>query len=306
MTKMTLEGGIFLVTNIKLVGGIARKSDEANPNDYHPEMVAAAPASAAVTANVTVQVKDDPEEYARAEKVREQIRKMLADVASTQTPIGLMAPHGKQVEMDQAIADARASAEAYNKTAKRTFVYPWIVQMSLRADDATLKQVASEVRGLLAEMDEGVKKRDADAIREAARKAKLYAEMMDEEHGKKVLAAIEEMRASAREVAKAVKERGDAAIGEVLACDNAYRKAALNDARAAFLDVETGEAKVEAIPVQSARALDVGEDGGDEGGDGFVEKVGVEETTPDDVDANRAVDEDAMAAGYATDDAMEV
>lgn len=321
MSKMTLEGGIFLVTNIKLVGGKERKTDKADPKDYHPEMVAAAPAGANVTANVTVQRMDDPAEYARAEGVREAVRKMLGDVATTQTPLGLMASHSDQEKLDQAIADARAAVETYNATAKRTFITPWIVQMALRADESTLKQVATEVKDLLAAMDAGIQKRDAEAIREAARRAKMYAEMMDEAHGEIVIAAIEEARRHAKEVAKAVKERGDAALTEVLACDSAARKAALNAARAAFLDVEGDAVEIVPIAVQAARALDVESDP-PAAESPIVEKVGVEELpeTPDfpvaseenadDPDASRAVDKDAAefskAAGAEGGEAIDV
>lgn len=312
MNKLSLDGGIFLVTNIKLIGGKERKTDKVDPKNYHPEMVNAAPESASVTANVTVQVMEDPKEYERAEGVREAARKALADVATTQTPLGLMAPHSAQEALDAAITQVHASIDEYNATAKRTFITPWIVQMALRADDRTLQQVADEVKALLDAMDDGIKKRDAEAIREAARRAKMYAEMMDEEHGTIVIAAIEEARRHAKEVAKAVKDRGDAAMTEMLLCDAAARKTAIRAARAAFLDVDLGEsAPIEPLAPVAARALDVETDDEvtAEAGD-LVEKPGVEEMVEglgEDVDATRAVDADAKAAGYGgPDDAMEV
>ncbi len=151
---------------------------------------------------------------------------------------------------------------------------------------------------LIAAMDKGIQDRDADAIREAAKRAKMYAEMMDKEHGEYVLAAIDEARKHAKEIVKAVKERGDAAVSVVLSCDSEARKTALRAARAAFLDVDFGEpGAVEALPVTSARALDV-ESGEEE------EETSASGFEPDylgDPDATRAMDEDAKAAAHESD-----
>ena len=81
--KMTLDGGIFLVTKIRLVGD-----------------------------------KTYLQEYKRAKKVRSDILRILRSVASIQTPLGYMAPHSAQSALDLAIDGARLRVIGFNSAAE--------------------------------------------------------------------------------------------------------------------------------------------------------------------------------------------
>lgn len=180
----------------------------------------------------------DAAEFERATQARGKARALVAGVCCT-SAFGLLCPEEKEGELAEAIKAARGVADEFNETAKLSRVEVFaLVGRVARDDEEAARAIASEVRGLLEDMQAGIAAANPDAIREAANKARAVGGMLAPEVGEKVNKAIEQARAAARALVKRVEKAGEKAADVVAQCNVEAIKAA----RFAFLDLTGGEA----------------------------------------------------------------
>jgi osmotically-inducible protein OsmY len=184
----------------------------------------------------------DAVEYEAAKKARGKARSIINGVCSASS-FGLLCPLDKAKELENAVAEARKVTEGFNRAAKVSRVYVYVITGKIAADDAeAVKAINSEVRELLDSMKDGLQNFDVKVIREAASKAKGLSKMLERGSSDKIEAAIASARSAARKIVKA---------GENVSKEldlNAMRD--LDNARFAFLDLdEVEDVKVEAAEV---------------------------------------------------------
>ena len=237
-TNRTLRPGLLVSLSARVSGGVVYDRKDLDPND-----VAVVTGKAAVTRWETTKVIDDPAEYERAVEIRNKARRLIASVCAA-SDFGLLCPSSREFDLARAIEEARKIAGEHNAAARRSFVSVYVITGRIAADDAeAARAVASEVRGLIDEMANGIKAADPESIRAAANKARNLGAMLTDEANAKVQSAIEEARKAAREIVKRVEKSGEEAAKVIAEMD----VAALNAARASFLDLD------EMKPVETAK-----------------------------------------------------
>jgi hypothetical protein len=188
----------------------------------------------------------DPAEHEGAQKARQTARMLISRICS-KSAFGMLCPEEKAAQLDEAIRDARAVADAFNATAGVTRLGVYIMTGRVAQDDVeAVRAINSEVRDLLSEMQEGLQNLDVKQVREAAQKAKGLGQMLSEEASEKVKVAVELARKSAREIVKA----GEGVTVEI---DRATIKR-IESQRVAFLDLDS-HAEV-ATPKAAARNVE--------------------------------------------------
>jgi hypothetical protein len=193
----------------------------------------------------------DPKEHEASIATRSKVRSLITGVCVNSGGFGLLCPQTDVEELEQAIKDARALADDFNKTAKLTRISVYVLMGRIAQDDMeAVRAINGEVSELLKAMEEGIEDGDVEVVRESANKAKALAEMLNIEAQTQLNMAIEAGRVAAREAKKAEKNK------ETIKVDRrAIRKIA--EARTLFLD--TDEAQEVAAPTLKGRALDMAE-----------------------------------------------
>ena len=261
-----LKPGLLVSLKTSLEGGVTYErrdlAVEADPNlDADPVVVvdteATVPADqpkADVARWETTRVIEDAEEHKRAVTARNAAGRAIRSVC-TATSFGLLCNQDREAVLDKAVAEARALVDAHNATAKHTRVSVYVLKGRIAStDEEAARAIASEVRGLLSEMEAGIRRLDVEAVREAASRAKKVGAVLDETQAKLISEAVVAARDAARQIVRRVEGDGEAAE-KVLA---ELSTSAIEKARFAFLDLEEGAA-VEALPavnVQRAAELD--------------------------------------------------
>ena len=110
-----------------------------------------------------------------------------------------------------------------------------------------VRAINAEVRGLLEDMEAGLRKLDVEGVREAANKARALTAMLSPLAAERAQAAIDQVRKAARQIVKA----GETAAYEI---DQATLRT-LQQSRAAFLDLEDAQDMAE--PEVTGRAIDL-------------------------------------------------
>lgn len=190
----------------------------------------------------------DRDEHERAIRVRTQARGKILSVCSA-SAFGLLCPNSKESELREAIAEARSIAEEFNSTASMTRMSVNVIFGRIAQDDVeAVRAISGEIRGLMEDMQAGVKTLDVKAIRDAANKAKAVGEMLSPEAQGRLQVAIDTARTAARKINKA----GEAAAKEV----DRQAIAKIDMARTSFLDVNVEAAQV-AKPKMTGRNIDL-------------------------------------------------
>lgn len=204
----------------------------------------------------TTRVIDDPAEHKRAEQARSKAGALVRGVCA-RTAFGLLCPETREGELDAAIAEARKVAEEFNATAGFARVRVYAIKGRIAStDEEAARAIASEVRGLLSDMENGVRRADAAMIRDAAKRAKQVGAVLGAEQADKIEGAIEAARKAAREIVKRVAKDGEDAQAVI----RQLSIAPIEQARAAFLDLDDAPEHVEALPpvdAQRAAELDI-------------------------------------------------
>lgn len=195
----------------------------------------------------TDKVIADAAEYEAAIKVRTKARGLITAVCA-RSDFGLLCPESKQGELETAIRKAREVCVDFNLTARITEVSFYAITGRIAADDvAAVRAINSEVRALLDDMSEGIKKLDVKSVRDAADKAKKLGQMLSPE----AQARIQEAILAARDVATKIKAAGETAAIEI----DVTTLATLAQARTAFLDLDGDTELVD--PDAAGRAIDL-------------------------------------------------
>lgn len=192
----------------------------------------------------------DPAEHEAGIKARSLARTAITRVCSAST-FGLLCPESRALELQDAIREARAVAEAFNRAATITNLSVGVIVGRVASDDAeAVRAINAEVRSLLEDMDSGLRKLDVEAVREAANKARALGQMLTADAAARVQGAIDAARMVARRMTKAGEQAAqelDSAVLDTLA-----------RARTAFLDLDEVPAVDADLVAESGRALDLG------------------------------------------------
>jgi hypothetical protein len=256
MTKkstMTLKPGILVSLKTSKRGGVEYKRKDITRGD---EAAPAEEGEAALSVEKweTTKIVADKAEDDRATKARSRVGGLIRSVCTT-SAFGLICPETKEKELDEAIAEARATVAVFNETAVNTNIAVYVLKGRIAStDDEAARAIASELRELMDDMRDGIGAGDVEAAREAASKAKKMGAMLDEATTSKVTKAIDEVRAAAKEIAKRVVAGEDRA-----AVVKSIKLEELEKARFAFIDMSEPVA-VESLPPTAARPIDVSED----------------------------------------------
>ena len=243
MKTSVLKPGFLVSLKTSLRGGVNYKRVDIEPDHTTEE-------GARVARWETARAIPDPAEFERATAARGKARSLVSAVCCASS-FGLLCPSLKESELQDAIAAARAVADAHNAGAALTHVDVYVLVGRVASDDAeAARAIASEIRELLDAMREGIKAADPTAIREAATKAKNLGAMLTVDVAGQVSAAIVEARAAARAIVQRVEKAGETAAAVVAECSTAR----IESARFAFLDLDEGAAVQSEAP--AARGID--------------------------------------------------
>lgn len=252
MSVTTLKPGLLVSLKTSLEGGVQYTRTDLNADKERGD-------GAAVERWETVKVTTDPEEHARATKVRGKVSSIIRSVCS-HSAFGLLCPVSREEELDKAIAEARELTNYFNESASTVHLSVYVLKGRIaESDSEAARAISGELRDLLTGMQEGIAEADVEKIREAANKAKKLGGMLDESAGRKVSAAIEEAREVAREIVKKATKKGED-VGAYVA---SVKAKAIEEARFSFLDLEEtkkpegGEGGAPLLPVAAPRALDI-------------------------------------------------
>ncbi len=192
-----------------------------------------------------------PGEHEEAVKVRGKARSLITAVCSPSS-FGLLCPEAMRDKLTIAIDMARAVITDFNERATVTRASLHVIIGRVASDDVeAIRAINSEVRDLLTAMEDGLKKLDVDAVREAANKARSLSAMLSPEAAGRAQKAIDVARSAARQIVKA----GETAAVEI---DEATFRT-ITQARAAFLDLDDAAEIQE--PTVTGRAIDLEADG---------------------------------------------
>lgn len=243
MKATVIKPGLLVSLSTRVEGGVAYRRVDLEPE--HTDESGAKTARWETTKHI-----EDPAAYEKANATRGKARSMITAVCSASS-FGLLCPSDREDDLLAAVAAARALADEHNAgSAVRVEVYALLGRVA--QDDAeAARAIASEMRGLMDDMLDGVKQADPEAIRSAANKARAVGAMLSADKAKSVDAAIEQARKVARDLVKRVAKAGEVAADVVAEA----RTAEIEKARFAFLDLDE-PASVEQQEV-SARPIDL-------------------------------------------------
>jgi hypothetical protein len=192
----------------------------------------------------------DPVEHDEAIKLRGKARSLVTGICSASS-FGLLCPESSRERLDAAVAEAQAIADGFNARASVTRMAVHVIVGRVAEDDAqAVRAINAEVRGLMEAMDQGLRKLDVAAVRDAANRARELSAMLTPEAAGRAQAAIDAARSAARRIVKA----GEEAAIEI----DAATLRVIREGRAAFLDLE--EAAPIADSVVTGRAVDLDPD----------------------------------------------
>lgn len=245
MRVATLRPGLLVSLKTSVKGGVAYRRTEIDPD----HMTETGAREAKWETHRTI---EDAAEYELATKVRGKCRSFITAVCA-QSDFGLLCPASKEKLLEQAIADARQTAEIFNQQAKLTTISVYIISGRVAYDDVeATKAISSEVSELLETMKQGIAAANPEEIRKAATKAKSIGQMLSDEAGYKVAEAVKQARDIASKIAKMAAESGEVAAVEI----QKLKVDAIHAAQAAFLDLDDAK-PVESVPAAAPAGLDL-------------------------------------------------
>ena len=211
----------------------------------------------------TTKIVDDPAELARATKIRSTARGRISAVCAP-TSFGLICAAAREAELNKAVAEAQEMIEDFNSGAIATKVELFVLKGRIAAsDEEAAKAIASDVKDLLEQMEQGIRKLDVETIRDAASRARKLGAVLDPTQSERLGKAVAAARTAAREITKRVTKGGELAEKVLAELDTAP----IQTARFAFLDLDTapaaeGEASQEmpAVNLQRVAELDLGDE----------------------------------------------
>lgn len=190
---------------------------------------------------------EDAAEWEAGQKARTKARVTVTRICSL-SAFGLMCPQDKEDQLEEAIKEAKQIVDEFNQSASLTRIGIYVLTGRIAADDVeAMRAINSEVRDLLSDMEDGLKRLDVKAVREAAQKARGLGSMLTADSQARIQIAIDAARASAKEIVRAGEQHA-------MEIDNLTIKR-IAEQRTAFLDLD--EAKEVAKPKAASRAVDL-------------------------------------------------
>jgi hypothetical protein len=239
MKPSTIRPGLLVALKTNVVGNI----------NYHKRDLGAKvdkKTGAEIVEWETTRTISDPKEFKAASQVRMKCRGLIQNVCANSS-FGLLCPENKADELAAAIKKAQALADKFNKDADCTRVNVNVIAGRVASDDVeATKAINGEVRELLDRMEQGVKKLDVKAIRDAANRAKALSGIVAPGTDERLKAAVDAARDAARKLVKA----GETAAKEV---DQEALKT-LKASRTAFLDIDFSPPSGEETDAKPSRA----------------------------------------------------
>ena len=236
MSTTLLKPGFLVSLKTTIQGGVSyQRVDKAHEHDE---------AGVDIVQWETTRKIEDLAEYKNATKTRSAASALIRSVC-VHTAFGLLCSEANEAKLDEAIAGAQALADAHNGGAHSTLIRIYVLRGRIAStDEEAVRGLSSEVRGLLEEMQDGIRRVDVSAVREAASRAKKLGQILYAEQAAKVSAAVESARAAAREIVRRIDTDGAEAVRAVAEA----MTGPIERARFAFLELE------ESIVVQPGAA----------------------------------------------------
>lgn len=208
-----------------------------------------------VTRWETTRVITDKEEHERGRKVQSKASSLIRGVCSA-TSFGLLCPIAREEALDDAVAFARTLADNFNRSAAHSQVDVFVLKGRIaETDEEATRAIADEVRGLLDEMDRGIRGLDVASVRDAAGRARKLAAMLDQNRAEQITGAIEAAREAARAIVRRVEKNGENASA-VLA---ELQTGPIERARFAFLELSGSSDPGASLPaIERQRFADLG------------------------------------------------
>jgi len=192
----------------------------------------------------TTKVVADPEDHARATKVRGTISTMIRRLC-VDTAFGLICSEANEPALDAAIKQARALANEFNASSPHSSVAVYVLKGRIAStDEEAARAIGEEVKTLIDAMNEGIDRLDPKAIRDAADRARKLGSVLDATQEIAVSEAITQARKAARTIVKRVEK--DAEDATIVLKD--IQRGAIEKARLAFLDLDPVQASPDALP----------------------------------------------------------
>ncbi len=236
----TLRPGLLVSLKTSISGGVKWDKEIIEPEHKDAE-------GKSVEEWQTRRIVAEPEEYENARKCRSKAASLVRAVCA-QSAFGLLCPESDADKLTKAIEAARDIADGFNQQAILSRVTVYVITGRIAPDDVeAVKAINSEVKDLMSAMEDGIKRLDVKAVRDAASRAKEVGAMLSADAQARVQIAVE----AAREVAKKIVKSGDQAAQEIDL--SAVRKIA--EMRTAFLDFD--ESGAIQAPAAEQRALDL-------------------------------------------------
>ena len=177
----------------------------------------------------------DKDEYERATQTRNKCSSLIRG-ACVATSFGLFCPTANELALDTAVEQVAELVENWNRNATHTRIAVFTVKGKIAGDDETAaRAIAADMRGLLAQMNDGIKRLDPDAIRAAANAARALGKALDADKQRSVNRAIEQARTAAREIVKRIDDGADGALAAL----RSVTTTGIEAARFEFMDLDT-------------------------------------------------------------------
>lgn len=257
MTHTTLRQGIMVTLTTHVKGGVSRST----PIDLPVDETMAPNENAKVIRRETTTIIEDPAEREAASKLRSKLSGMIRKQC-IKTEFCLLCPEANAEALKAAVAQAQALAAEYNKVAKKTKIFLYVMTGQMSTDDEqNARAITSEVRTLIATIEDAIEKLEPKAIQEAASKAARVSAMLAPEQSAKIGAAVAAARKAARDINRLSKKGTEAA--EILAD---IQRGAIVSARNMFASLDFEDAPVNtgdelpAVDVARVAGIDLGDD----------------------------------------------
>jgi hypothetical protein len=228
--EQAIQAGLALDLTVRVTGGIEYKRRTIK-SEWRE-------GGAKVEEWETEKITRNPEEHAKAVKVRADVRNSITRLCA-RTPIGdlLLVPPDQEDKIRIALDAASAMIDAHNSKATHHYVVLGCVPSRLVPDDRwTLRSISGEIMATLGMMEAGIAGANVERIREASDSACKILPMLTPAASKAIGLAIEEARRAAREITRRIIKGNEDPIDVIPEIQE--RSSAIDAAKVTFLDNE--------------------------------------------------------------------
>lgn len=254
--------GWMILIRTKVEGGVEY---ERNELDHHRE------GAADVASWETRRRIEDKEEHERACGVRNEARKLITRQC-IRTPFREICEADNIGNLDAAIVEARGLIATHNATARHSTVKLYVLKGEIAKDETeAVEAITGEIKDLLGDLDESIRKGQVAEIREIASRARTMGKMLDQQE--KAKGQLDRAVKAARRVASSIAKKVDGGAEELASVLAEANLKPINLARFTFGDEdveqpdESADDGVGLPAIATQRFLDLGSDGPEEPGE---------------------------------------